>query len=173
MKKYKVPGYEVWVDKSGAVFRKTEAGFVKAKLTNVTEKWKYHCVSVHKDGTGRSGWGIRTVHDLMGLAFFGPKPKGAVCRHLDGNPKNNRIENLKYGTYRENTLDTYEHGTSLLGTGRGYGWNKRQKKWLAQVCIFRKTVVLGRFDTEQEARACYVGAVWILKEILPKIRKYL
>jgi DNA-binding CsgD family transcriptional regulator len=34
-----------------------------------------------------------------------------VCRHLDGNPANNHISNLGWGTNSENTQDRLEHGT--------------------------------------------------------------
>lgn len=35
-------------------------------------------------------------------AFHGPAPSGAVCMHLDENSRNNRPENLAWGTQREN-----------------------------------------------------------------------
>jgi hypothetical protein len=57
-----------------------------------------------------------TVHHLVLLAFVGPRPAGAnVCRHLDGNPSNNSIENLKWGTFRENEADKAAHGRRPLG----------------------------------------------------------
>lgn len=39
---------------------------------------------------------------LICEAFHGPAPKGTVCMHLDENPKNNRPENLAWGTQKEN-----------------------------------------------------------------------
>jgi hypothetical protein len=35
-----------------------------------------------------------------------------VCRHLDGNPINNRLENLRWGTHKENKADAIKHGTA-------------------------------------------------------------
>lgn len=59
------------------------------------------------------GWPQRThmVHILVLTAFVGPRPKGMECRHLDGDPKNNKVENLKWGTRRENILEAVWHGT--------------------------------------------------------------
>jgi hypothetical protein len=52
------------------------------------------------------------VHRLVLLAFVGqPQPGQRVCRHLDGNPTNNRIENLRWGTHAENAADAIKHGT--------------------------------------------------------------
>ncbi len=51
------------------------------------------------------------VHRLMLEAFVGPCPPGMQCRHIDGNPANNRIENLAWGTRSENVMDAVRHGT--------------------------------------------------------------
>ena len=50
------------------------------------------------------------VHRLVLEAFVGPLPDGMVTRHLDGNPLNNHISNLQYGSQSENGLDTVRHG---------------------------------------------------------------
>lgn len=42
------------------------------------------------------------IHNLVLTAFVGPRPKGAVGMHLDGNPRNNRLENLMWGSWSEN-----------------------------------------------------------------------
>lgn len=54
-----------------------------------------------------------TVHRLVAKVFLGPPTKGRpwVC-HRDGNPTNNRPDNLYWGTPRENQLDRNRHGTS-------------------------------------------------------------
>lgn len=45
----------------------------------------------------------RKVHQLVCEAFHGPKPfPGAVVIHLDENAHNNRPENLRWGTQKEN-----------------------------------------------------------------------
>lgn len=53
----------------------------------------------------------KLVHRLVLEAFVGPCPPGKECRHMDGNPKNSRVENLKWGTKSENALDRTIHGT--------------------------------------------------------------
>lgn len=51
------------------------------------------------------------VHRLVLDAFVEPFPKGKECRHLDGDPTNNRLDNLRWGTQSENNLDRVRHGT--------------------------------------------------------------
>lgn len=53
---------------------------------------------------------VPKVHQLVLLAFVGPPPKGMETRHLDGNPANNKIDNLRYGTRHENMQDRVHHG---------------------------------------------------------------
>lgn len=42
------------------------------------------------------------VHQLVCEAFNGPKESGQVCMHIDEDYTNNRPENLKWGTQKEN-----------------------------------------------------------------------
>lgn len=55
----------------------------------------------------------RYVHRLVMESFVGPCPAGLEVRHLDGDPSNNRIGNLKYGTRSENVRDSIAHGTNV------------------------------------------------------------
>lgn len=56
------------------------------------------------------------LHRLIALTFLGKCPKGKEVRHLDGNPLNNAIKNLKYGTRSENINDRWIHGEDLSKT---------------------------------------------------------
>lgn len=58
---------------------------------------------------------LRQVHALVLEAFVGPRPDGMECRHLNGNPEDNRLINLAWGTGSENTSDAIEHGTATIG----------------------------------------------------------
>lgn len=56
------------------------------------------------------------VHKLVCLAFHGAKPTGGECvRHLDGDRLNNRPDNLRWGTNKENAADTILHGRQVCG----------------------------------------------------------
>lgn len=55
---------------------------------------------------------FRMIHALVLEAFVGPRPEWAEeSRHLDGDPANNALANLRYGTRSENQLDSVRHGT--------------------------------------------------------------
>lgn len=56
------------------------------------------------------------VHTVVCETFHGPRPfPGAQVRHLDGNKMNNRADNLKWGTAKENGEDRVRHGVSARG----------------------------------------------------------
>jgi hypothetical protein len=54
------------------------------------------------------------VQKLVMETFVGPRPEGAVIRHLDGEQTNNALTNLTYGTNAENQADRIKHGTANI-----------------------------------------------------------
>lgn len=54
------------------------------------------------------------IHRLVLETYIGSCPEGMECRHLNGNPADNRLENLCWGTHKENAQDMIEHGTCRL-----------------------------------------------------------
>lgn len=51
-----------------------------------------------------------TVHTLALQSFVGPRPHGFEGRHWDGDPANNSLGNLLWGTPKENRADMTRHG---------------------------------------------------------------
>lgn len=66
----------------------------------------YRRVALHRP----DGRKYLAVHRLVALAFIGPEPVGMEVRHLDGDPLNCHVSNLKYGTHAENMQDRLAHG---------------------------------------------------------------
>jgi hypothetical protein len=63
-------------------------------------------------GITMAGRRRRLVHRLVLEAFVGPCPEGMLTRHLDGDPANNHLDNLRWGTPAENFADSVRHGTA-------------------------------------------------------------
>lgn len=57
-----------------------------------------------------------SVHRLVMLAFRGECPEGHMVCHENGDPSDNRLANLRYGTNSSNQLDRAKHGTHARGT---------------------------------------------------------
>lgn len=58
------------------------------------------------------------VHHAVLFAFGFPRPQGQECRHLDGDPSNNDISNLRWGTRLENRHDVARHGRERRGEAK-------------------------------------------------------
>lgn len=71
-----------------------------------TDKAGYARVTLKSCGVARN----HLVHHLVLEAFVGPRPIGKECRHLNGNPVDNRLANLQWGTSSENSFDVVRHG---------------------------------------------------------------
>lgn len=71
------------------------------------DKYGHQMVTLKVNGIQKH----RTVHSLILEAFVGERPKDKpVIRHIDGNPRNNCLENLVYGTHQENSIDMVDQG---------------------------------------------------------------
>lgn len=56
------------------------------------------------------------LHDLVLFVWVGPKPQGLVtCHFPDSNPLNCRLDNLRYGTRKENEEHKLSQGSKILG----------------------------------------------------------
>lgn len=96
----------------------------RGRLAEVTRRHRGHLLS---PGTVKSGHQLvvlgrgnsRLVHALVLMAFVGPRPPGADSLHWDGDPANNRLANLRWGTRAENVADALRHGTHRGGGPSG------------------------------------------------------
>ena len=62
--------------------------------------------------------------------------------HIDRNPLNNNIENLRVVTNQQNQ---WNNGC------KGYSWDKRENKWQVQIKVNGKSISGGYFKDEEDA----------------------
>ena len=97
----------------------------------------------------RIGAKLYRAHRLIMLAFVGESDQDVD--HINRIKTDNRFENLRYCTNRENGLNT-----DRSDIAKGYTWN--QNKWRAQIRINNKTKYLGRFEKEEDAHQAFLDA---------------
>jgi len=90
------------------------------------------------------------VHALVLETFRGPRPVGAVTRHLNGIKLDNRISNLRWGTHRENMRDKIRHGTNAAPRGEGHNRNK-----LTEEQIMRIRTMLKDGQRQKDIATCF------------------
>ena len=96
-------------------------------------------------------WNSKTykVHRLIFIMFNGYLPK--FIDHIDGNPANNRIENLRPATMRENLCNTRMRINNTSGV-KGVSWHKPTNKWQVKLHIDGKATHIGLYDTVEQAK---------------------
>lgn len=101
-----IPEYEglYQINEDGDV-RSIKNGIIrnKAKCTMPTG---YQYVSLWKNNKIKNN----SIHRLVAKTFI-PNPYNLpIVMHLDNNPSNNNVNNLKWGTFQENTIQAYNDG---------------------------------------------------------------
>lgn len=74
------------------------------------------------------------VHKVIATVWCGGWKNGLVVDHLDGNPKNNRADNLEWVTYSENTKRAYDKGQKPKLYGETNGSNKYSDDLIHKAC---------------------------------------
>jgi hypothetical protein len=95
----------------------------------------------------------KSVHQLVAMAFLGHQPDGTmniVVNHIDNNQLNNCFNNLE--------LVNQRHNSSCHKKELGCSWNKRDKRWSAQIRINGVKKHLGNFTNKEDAMKAYQEA---------------
>lgn len=96
--------------------------------------------------------GLRYLdYRLAWLCHFGKWPEKSID-HIDGNPGNNRIRNLRDVSHRENLQNQKSNSANTSGAS-GVRWDRARKKWRAEIKSNGKNIHLGRFPDFDEAVA--------------------
>jgi hypothetical protein len=105
---------------------------------------------------------IFLAHRLAWLYEFGEVPSKNID-HINGNKKDNRIENLRSVTQAVNvqnirkTKGIRTH-SQFLGVSLANKGSCKEKPYKARIVVNSKEIHLGTFDTEENAHQAYVQA---------------
>lgn len=75
------------------------------------------------------------VHILVGKAFLDPRKKKETIDHIDGNPKNNHISNLRYATRGEQSRNRKSWSNTNL---QGIYWREEGQRYRAGIRFPKK-----------------------------------
>ncbi|MFK3833068.1 NUMOD4 motif-containing HNH endonuclease [Staphylococcus saprophyticus] len=158
MEKNKSNNVEIWKDIPGyeGLYQVSNMGNVKSLERKVTKidgsvtEYKSIILKSFTSGKGRlyvnlSCNGIQKkcqVHVLVALTFIGERPENYDVCHIDGNPRNCKLSNLKYDTRNQNGIDIYRYGKKA-GPG---------KLTIKQVLEIRKLYKTGKYRQKDLAK---------------------
>ena len=130
-------------------------GNVKNTKTNRIMKLQNHIrgyklVSLKKNGK----WKLLTVHRLVAKAFLENPNNEKVIDHIDNNPSNNNVKNLRWCSQKENLYNQGKQKNNTSGF-KGVAFHKTIKKYQSKIRINGKNKHLGYFETAEEASKAY------------------
>lgn len=144
-------GVAVWKERDLSLFHDLRA----CKIWNSRFKGKV-AGSIHTDDTGRKCLHLSFKnkkykgHRVFWEIINGSIPNGMTVDHIDQNPLNNKISNLRLATEQEQkrNMPIPKHNSSGVV---GVQWDKKAGKWRARIGIDGKSIELGLRDEFSEA----------------------
>lgn len=77
--------------------------------------------------------------------------------HINCNGLDNRRENLRIATSNQNAKNKKRYKTNKTGC-KGVHWDESRRKYRAQIQVNKKKIMLGQYDTLEEAQKSYQDA---------------
>lgn len=97
------------------------------------------------------------AHRLAWLFCHGKDPGELQVDHVNGLPDDNRIANLRLATHSQQMANRLQFRSSR-SRAKGVSWNKRSRKWVAQIQFQGTKIHLGYFVDHGEAESAYLAA---------------
>ena len=128
------------------------------KFINLTDRTANNSLAGQEAGRSRpDGYRVLNVdgsryyaHRLSWLYCHGRFPDGFID-HIDGNPANNKLSNLREATRSNNQANRGSQNGRLYP--KNVHWNKRAKKWAVNIGHQGKLHYFGLYSSVAEAEA--------------------
>ena len=117
------------------------------------DKQGYFRVGLSKNGKSKT----HSVHRLIGLTFLENPDNKPIVDHIDGDPTNNNIKNLRWALYDQsawNTKSSNPYGKGVYKTSCPELYNG-EPYFYSTICHKGKIYRLGIFKTAEEASIVY------------------
>lgn len=107
----------------------------------------YHVVNLYKNKKMYT----KKIHRIVAEAFLENLYDKEQVDHIDNDRTNNNVYNLRWATTQENSFNKQlsKKNTSNI---KGVFYNKKAKKWHAQIRVNGKCIYLGLFDDIEDAK---------------------
>ena len=140
------------LDRSRPHSRNANYSFLcRGKIRKIhNDKNGYQRVTLCKGGRQSN----KQVHRIVGYAFLGLTDDLQID-HVDGDPKNNRLDNLRTATGGQNMIGSRRKHKGATSQYRGVSWHDRDRRWVAQIQFNRTNFYLGCYSEEIDAAKAF------------------
>jgi len=129
---------DFFIDNLGIVYRKDGS-----KVKAYEDRYGYLRVNIKIAGISKSYF---RIHRLVAIMFI-PNPNNfPQVNHINGNKKDNRVENLEWCNNSDNMKHAYQHGLHPIIRGQDHGGSKYTENQIIRVC---ELLELGKYKYKQ------------------------
>lgn len=120
---------------------------LKGRILSLNYSQEYTNVELNKDGTHKQ-W---SVHRLVALAFIPNPEHKQTVNHIDGDKRNNCVENLEWVTWSENNKHAHETGLNTTDPNKS-GATKRSNEVTRRsvYCVETDTIYISRSECARQ-----------------------
>ena len=100
---------------------------------------------------------MHTIHRLVATTFLKNPENKPLVDHIDGNPKNNHLSNLRFATMSENNR---HRKTSIFNKSgcKGVHFYNQAKRWRVVITVDNKNIHINYFDKLEDAKNARIKA---------------
>ena len=96
------------------------------------------------------------AHRLAWAYMYSEMP--SILDHINGNPLDNRISNLRIATPAENSQNRIRANNNSSHGKLGLSFDKKKQLWRARIGLDGKRIYLGKFKSQDDAYQAYLNA---------------
>ena len=145
------------------IYKNGRECFYKGRIIKGIVSNGYRQTTLKKNNIGRTF----KFSQLVTMAFLGHEPNGVdfVIDHINGDRSDDRVENLRIVTQRENSSTCFRSDRDSLSSEYvGVNWDKTVSKWRSQIQSKGVQTYLGYYNTDIEASNAYQEALSKVKD---------
>lgn len=102
-----------------------------------------------------AGQGMIFMHRAIWEVHNGAIPIGKEIDHINNDPLDNRIENIRACSRSENNFNRKKKVPGCSSNFKGVSYHKAAKKWMAYIDYLGKRYYLGLYDNPESAARAY------------------